>query len=335
MDHKDNLENTHEDLDKIIADIETIAKTRRKSIENRQQLIVEKRSKEEKERKEEQTNLHKITERVMEYSFQDHMRDKARKEKEDIRDAKFKALSNDQKLKKFQLLYCKFKQEQAEELLISKIGETKTAKERQSLELEYLKLICPKIKKDGYIIQKSVLNVNYLTTLGLTESYGFPELIITDLYPFGILKQIIKWFIEKCLQRKEFHNKSEFVYILNGIDTPIGLKPVLRKERLGYGMIATDIYDKDGFKMVQLIFPDEYRRLPWDKGYTIQPNQNLMYSHCWNCYKEQSVINKCSGCEHVRYCDANCQKANWKVHKTVCSQWKIYRQKLVLNSQLE
>lgn len=33
-------------------------------------------------------------------------------------------------------------------------------------------------------------------------------------------------------------------------------------------------------------------------------------------------LSKCSGCHYVYYCDRNCQKESWSIHKTECKYLK-------------
>lgn len=39
---------------------------------------------------------------------------------------------------------------------------------------------------------------------------------------------------------------------------------------------------------------------------------------CGHC-KKLRCVNRCSGCRSIYYCSPECQKANWKVHKTQCA----------------
>ncbi|XP_032677020.1 histone-lysine N-methyltransferase SMYD3 isoform X2 [Odontomachus brunneus] len=42
---------------------------------------------------------------------------------------------------------------------------------------------------------------------------------------------------------------------------------------------------------------------------------------CDNCLKS-GKLSKCSGCQYVYYCDRNCQKESWLIHKTECTNLK-------------
>ena len=44
--------------------------------------------------------------------------------------------------------------------------------------------------------------------------------------------------------------------------------------------------------------------------------------HCWLCGKMEKEIQKCSKCKTSWYCNMECQKANWSVHKTICATLK-------------
>ena len=45
---------------------------------------------------------------------------------------------------------------------------------------------------------------------------------------------------------------------------------------------------------------------------------------CDGCNKQSTEKMKlCSGCERVRYCDAECQKKDWKEHKKVCGKCAV------------
>lgn len=61
---------------------------------------------------------------------------------------------------------------------------------------------------------------------------------------------------------------------------------------------------------------------PFNKAAIVKPIW-LSGKICTNCLKkkdEASCTNlfKCSRCKSVYYCDATCQKADWKEHKKIC-----------------
>jgi hypothetical protein len=49
----------------------------------------------------------------------------------------------------------------------------------------------------------------------------------------------------------------------------------------------------------------------------------MMQEHCFNsnCFLNKDAKSKCSRCIFARYCCAECQKADWSLHKTECSRW--------------
>lgn len=40
-------------------------------------------------------------------------------------------------------------------------------------------------------------------------------------------------------------------------------------------------------------------------------------------------LSKCSGCQYVYYCDRNCQRESWPIHKTECANLKRISPKVV------
>ncbi|KAI1463297.1 uncharacterized protein F4812DRAFT_447264 [Daldinia caldariorum] len=50
--------------------------------------------------------------------------------------------------------------------------------------------------------------------------------------------------------------------------------------------------------------------------------RNFEEPSCWQCGKVQADIGKalrsCGRCKHPWYCDKECQKAHWKIHKPAC-----------------
>lgn len=42
-------------------------------------------------------------------------------------------------------------------------------------------------------------------------------------------------------------------------------------------------------------------------------------SKCMACLREKAPL-RCTGCRRARYCDTDCQRANWKFHQPLCSE---------------
>jgi hypothetical protein len=177
------------------------------------------------------------------------------------------------------------------------------------------------IKADGYGIIQVSADPPYLITIGLTESVNFPELIIMGHHAGRSVDQLLKLLVVTWIGVGKFPTEEIYNCPTKDGTAPIGLKPVSKKERLKTMFLAKHRYGDDGFKAVQLVIPDEKKRLPWDAGYNREGDtQLLLYKHCGNCYKNDVPLSKCSGCEHVRYCDEACQLANWKIHKHQCRE---------------
>lgn len=45
-------------------------------------------------------------------------------------------------------------------------------------------------------------------------------------------------------------------------------------------------------------------------------------ARCNACKKEASDLKFCTGCNVIKYCDKDCQKADWKSHKKTCKKTK-------------
>lgn len=52
--------------------------------------------------------------------------------------------------------------------------------------------------------------------------------------------------------------------------------------------------------------------------------KDLRYDRCSSCKisRKETILRLCGGCKIARYCSPECQKADWKVHKTLCTAIK-------------
>ncbi|GMT33043.1 hypothetical protein PFISCL1PPCAC_24340 [Pristionchus fissidentatus] len=42
-------------------------------------------------------------------------------------------------------------------------------------------------------------------------------------------------------------------------------------------------------------------------------------SYCFDKSFEEKALSRCAKCKIVHYCSADCQKKDWRIHKTECS----------------
>ncbi|XP_018051655.1 PREDICTED: histone-lysine N-methyltransferase SMYD3 isoform X1 [Atta colombica] len=71
------------------------------------------------------------------------------------------------------------------------------------------------------------------------------------------------------------------------------------------------------------------KRVPVNKGTTILYGKPFAYvvrsvvrdERCDHCLRSGKLL-KCSSCQYVYYCDRNCQKESWPIHKTECTRLK-------------
>jgi hypothetical protein len=56
---------------------------------------------------------------------------------------------------------------------------------------------------------------------------------------------------------------------------------------------------------------------------------------CTNCgTKDVNTLKRCTGCKFVKYCNVDCQKADWKNHKSVCKTIRSRREKDAKNNSM-
>ncbi|XP_014487505.1 PREDICTED: histone-lysine N-methyltransferase ASHR1 isoform X4 [Dinoponera quadriceps] len=78
------------------------------------------------------------------------------------------------------------------------------------------------------------------------------------------------------------------------------------------------------------------KRVPVSKGTTILCENPFSYvvrsavrdERCDYCL-QSGKLSKCSGCQYVYYCDHNCQRESWPIHKTECTNLKKISPKVI------
>lgn len=94
-------------------------------------------------------------------------------------------------------------------------------------------------------------------------------------------------------------------------------------KRLEDGILKSVIIDKNAYKTL-ITSPDSPQgSIKIEHNYDI--NKILNHSTCMKCGTKGEDMQRCSGCRSVTYCNAKCQKADWKEHKTVCKSYNKFR----------
>lgn len=116
-------------------------------------------------------------------------------------------------------------------------------------------------------------------TVGLTETYNHPELIIIG-FPPQAMCQIIGEAVAKLEEDGEAFKVEEVPGVIkvkvHGVlqDGLLGCRDVTKKNKLELLCRAVARYGEDGFEAKQLVFPDMHGILPW------QPNFNEEWGQC-------------------------------------------------------
>lgn len=64
------------------------------------------------------------------------------------------------------------------------------------------------------------------------------------------------------------------------------------------------------------------------KPFAYALNSKCRTARCDNCLKSGKLL-KCSGCQYVHYCDRNCQRESWPIHKAECAHLRKVLPKIV------
>ena len=103
-------------------------------------------------------------------------------------------------------------------------------------------------------------------------------------------------------------------YILSSISTKmeITLKELYKLQPHTYVWNIKQL-DNGSIKAIFKIMNSDTRKEEKKNGAT-------MVYHCSNCNKIGEGFQKCGGCKRLAYCSKECQKNDWKKHKTDCKK---------------
>lgn len=75
-------------------------------------------------------------------------------------------------------------------------------------------------------------------------------------------------------------------------------------------------------------------------NYSVDPEkiEDKLSKECWSCRKQHSEteqLRTCTGCKVGKYCDRECQRQEWKVHKLLHQELQLTRELLKENAEAE
>lgn len=103
----------------------------------------------------------------------------------------------------------------------------------------------------------------YGYSVGLTRSFGHPELVVTGLDD-DTMQELINEVGEAIEAGEAFHDGDVSPEFLEGYDVTFrAVPPALRATHFAH---ADRFYAGRDFALLQIIYPDDQRRWPWDAG---------------------------------------------------------------------
>ena len=105
--------------------------------------------------------------------------------------------------------------------------------------------------------------VEYGYSVGLTRSFGHPELVVTGLDD-ETMQELVNEVGEAIEGGATFHDGDVSGDFLEGYDVTFRTVPdALRRSHFAY---ADRFYADEPFTVLQVVYPDSKRRWPWDAG---------------------------------------------------------------------
>ena len=156
------------------------------------------------------------------------------------------------------------------------------------------------------------------------KSRGAITLIYVSMVEFVSKREWPLLFVPKddcgevCLETDVIHkcvndynpNESVVVFIMIGIDKK------LAKQNRNDAITQTLIIGKDAYKTVKPLYDKNGKELKGDWKKTDPTEIHVVL--CNTCHKKLKRYKKCSACLSAAYCDKQCQRGDWSVHKLVC-----------------
>jgi len=150
-------------------------------------------------------------------------------------------------------------------------------------------VIIEAVRKHGFIIVPMIDVTNQsppiMHTVGLTEKYGVPELVIAGIPPdFAV--DVMEIAIDAVVERGSAFASREALPLPEGMPkdaSPMRLIDALPSEIEAYGFVAAKLYYGERMseiKFQQVLVPDNNDKMPWDEGFDEQgkPTQIMFWT---------------------------------------------------------
>jgi hypothetical protein len=131
------------------------------------------------------------------------------------------------------------------------------------------------IKKYGWHtihVLEDEIGGKYSYTIGLSESFDHPEIVISGLNP-DTCSMIFEGIVETIKENFRYEINKRYNDILEGYDCIFKSIDINKYDNL-FGRSQVYYGEKD-YKVLQLFYPDENGNFPWDDGYSLKIQEVL------------------------------------------------------------
>ena len=138
--------------------------------------------------------------------------------------------------------------------------------------------------------------------------------------------------LNKLMEHKN-NQFIQYIYVIGGFGRNQYVQERLRREYNDFTKYKLDTIIKDTGDprlsavegAIEIIKEEEGENYEKRKRGMVTAYKDLFMDdkHCYECNKVfTSTRKRCGACQRVYFCSAECQKANWKTHKTECKRWR-------------
>lgn len=195
--------------------------------------------------------------------------------------------------------------------LFNKKKGSHTAIARASYDLESLKLVLNKLTQIGTEEKKEVKKWLYLNKALQKAGKAYLKKDVRDLVSIIIFKSVVPttWSIRLILAGLRDELRAQRYMQGNGFKTDSKIIELLENH--------------NNEEFLEKLAVEKFNKLLLSKAKQKEEKQKdeKPFYYCWSCLKvSEELLKKCSRCHFALYCNRDCQKKHYPVHKHHCSR---------------